>query len=41
MHSILKKRRNKEEELKRKYPEEWSEFSLEVVEKSVVNFKDF
>ena len=34
VHSILKKRRNKEEELKRKYPEEWSDFSLEVVDKS-------
>ena len=37
MHSILKKRRNKEEELKRKYPEKWSEFSFEVVDKSLVN----
>ena len=37
VHSILKKRRNKEEELKRKYPKEWSEFSLEVVDKSLVN----
>ena len=34
MHSILKKRRDKEEELKRKYPEVWSDFSLEVVDKS-------
>ena len=34
VHSILKKRRDKEEELKRKYPEEWSDFSLEVVDKS-------
>ena len=37
VHSILKKRRDKEEELKRKYPDEWSEFSLEVVDKSLVN----
>ena len=34
VHSILKKKRNKEEELKRKYPEKWSDFSLEVVDKS-------
>ena len=37
VHSILKKRRNKEKELKRKYPQEWSEFSLEVVDKILVN----
>ena len=36
VHSILKKRLAKEE-LKRKCPEEWSEFSLEVVDKSLVN----
>ncbi len=36
VHSILKKRRNKEEELKRKYLEEWSDFSLEVVDKSIL-----
>ena len=36
VHSILKKRRDKEEELKRKYPEEWSEFSFEVVDKSFI-----
>jgi len=35
VHSILKKRRNKEEKLKRKYPEEWSDFNLEVVDKSL------
>ena len=34
VHSILKKRRDKEEKLKRKYPDEWSEFSLVVVDKS-------
>ena len=37
VHSILKKRRNKEEELKRKYPEEWSDISFEVVDKRLVN----
>ena len=36
VHSILIKWRNKEEELKRKYPEEWSEFSSEVVNKSLI-----
>ena len=40
VHSILKKRRNKEKELKRKYPEEWSEFSLEVVDKRLVKMFD-
>ena len=35
VHSIFKKRRNKEEELKRKYPEEWSDFSFEVVDKTL------
>ena len=39
VHSILNKRRNKEE-LKRKYPEEWSDFSLEIVDKSILlNYK--
>ena len=37
VHSILKKRHNKEKELKRKYSEEWSDFSLEVVDKTLVN----
>ena len=37
VHSILKKRRNKEEELKRKYPEEWSDISFEVVDKTLIN----
>ena len=38
VHSIAKKRkrRNKEEELKRKYPEEWSDFSLEVVNQTIL-----
>ena len=39
VHSILKKRRDKEEELKRKYPEEWSDFSFEVVDKTLVGNK--
>ena len=40
VHSILKKSRNKEEELKRKYPEEWSEFGFKVVDKILVNLLD-
>ena len=38
VHSILKKRQNKEEELKRNYPEEWSGFSFEVIYKSLLIF---
>ena len=37
VHSIVKKKRLKDEKLERVYPEEWSEFSLEVVDKSLVN----
>ena len=37
VHSIVKKKRQKDEKLKREYPEEWSEFSLEVVDKTLVN----
>ncbi len=37
VHSILKKKRLKDEKLERKYPEEWSDFSLEVVDKTLVN----
>ena len=40
VHSILKNKRNKEEELKRKYPEKWSDFNLEVVDKSLINMFD-
>ena len=42
VHSIVKKKRLKDEKLKREYPEVWSEFSLEVVDKRLVNmFADF
>ena len=41
VHSIVKKKRLKDEKLESKYPEEWSDFSLEVVDKILVNFKDF
>ena len=42
VHSIEKKKRLKDEKLEREYPEVWSDFSLEVVEKTLVNmFKGF
>ena len=37
MHSIEKKKRLKYEKLEREYPEVWSDFSLEVVDKTFVN----
>ena len=37
IHSIVKKKRLKDEKLERDYPEEWSDFSLEVVDKTLVN----
>ena len=36
IHSILKKRLVKEELLKREYPEVWSDFSMEVVDKTIL-----
>ena len=36
VHSILRKRLAKEELLKREHPEVWSDFSLEVVDKTVL-----
>ena len=36
VHSIVKKKRIRDERFNNKYPEEWSEFSLEVVDKSLV-----
>jgi hypothetical protein len=36
VHSILKKRLVKEELLNRKYPEVWSDFSLEVLDKTIL-----
>ncbi len=36
VHSILKKRLSKEELLKREYPAVWSDFSLEVVDKTIL-----
>ena len=41
VHSIVKKKRLKDEKLEREYPEVWSDFSLEVVDKTMVNmFED-
>ena len=37
VHSILKKKRLKDEKLEREYPEVWFDFSLEVVDKTLVN----
>ena len=36
VHSILKKRLAKEELLNREYPEVWSDFSMEVVDKTIL-----
>ena len=42
LHSIVKKKRLKDEKLEREYPEVWSDFSLEVVDKTLVNmFESF
>ena len=37
VHSIVKKKKLKDEKLEREYPEVWSDFSLEVVDKTLVN----
>ena len=37
VHSIVKKKRLKDEKLEREYPEKWSDFSLEVVDKTLFN----
>ena len=37
LHSIVKKKRLKDEKLEKEYPEQWSDFSLEVVDKTLVN----
>ena len=36
VHSILKKKRLKDEKLEREYPEVWSDFSLVVIDKTLV-----
>ena len=40
VHSIVKKKRLNDEKLKKDYPERWSDFSLEVVDKTLVNMFD-
>ena len=37
VHSIVKKKRLKDEKLEREYPEVWSDFSLEAFDKTLVN----
>ena len=37
VHSIVKKNRLKDEKLEREYPDVWSDFNLEVVDKTLVN----
>ena len=41
VHSILKKKRLKDERLEKEYPEVRSNFSLEVVDKRLVNMISF
>ena len=36
VHSIVKKKRLKDKKLEREYPEVWSDFSLEVVDKTLI-----
>ena len=40
VHSIVKKKRLKDEKLEREYQEVWSDFNLEVVDKRLVNMFD-
>ena len=37
VHSIVKKKRLKDEKLEREYPEVWSDFSMEIFDKSILN----
>ena len=39
-HSIVKKKRLKDERLERDYPEVWSDFNMEVFDKALVNMFD-
>ena len=36
MHSILMNKRLKDEKLKKEHPEEWSDFGVEVVDKTIL-----
>ena len=40
VHSIMKKKRLKDESKERDYPEVWSDFSMEVFDKTLVNMFD-
>ena len=40
VHSIVKKKRIRDERLNRKYPEEWSDISFEVVDKTLVKYSN-
>ena len=41
IHKIVEKKRMRDKRFNKKYPKEWSGISFEVVDKSLVNFKDF
>ena len=40
VHSIVKKKRMRDERFNRKYPEVWSDISFEVVDKSLINMME-
>ena len=37
VHSIMKRKRVRDEKLKEKYPEVWSDFYLDIYDKSIIN----
>ena len=39
VHSIVKKKRLKDEKFKKEYKEVWSDFSLEIVDKHLINYE--
>ena len=42
VHSIVKKKRLKDEKFKREYPEQWSDFYFDIFDKTLVNmFENF
>ena len=41
VHSIVKKKRLKDEKLEREYPEVWSDFSLDIFDKILLNKVEF
>ena len=40
VHSIVKKKRMRDEKFYKKYPEEWSNISFEVVDKTLVKYSN-